>query len=99
VRTLPVKPELMKVPAIQAIAAHHVTPQQAGTVYLMAFDVGADGVAVYRRGIRALLIPWSLLARTCRSKLSDHGSLSSDKRTTYAQCEFFAFYPVRTLRL
>lgn len=28
-----VNPELMKSPAIQAIAAHHVTPQQAGTVF------------------------------------------------------------------
>jgi ribonuclease Z len=91
-----VKPELMKIPLIQAIAAHHVTPQQAGSVFnrahpklaaythisvigtptvpsvttddivaqtretyngplvvgedLMAFEVGTDGVAVYRRG-------------------------------------------------
>jgi ribonuclease Z len=28
-----VKPELMKNPAIQTIAAHHVTPQEAGTVF------------------------------------------------------------------
>lgn len=93
-----VKPELMKNPAIQAIAAHHVTPQEAGAVFtrahpklaaythlsvigtptvpsvttddivaqtretykgplvigedLMAFDIGADGVAIYRRGAR-----------------------------------------------
>ena len=93
-----VKPELMKSPAIQAIAAHHVTPQEAGTVFnrahpklaaythlsvigtptvpsvttddivaqtretykgplvvgedLMAFEIGADGIAVYRRGAR-----------------------------------------------
>lgn len=93
-----VKPELMKNPAIQAIAAHHVTPQQAGMVFarahprlavythlsligtpaaasvttdeivsqtretydgplvvgedLMAFEIGAKGVAVYRRGAR-----------------------------------------------
>jgi ribonuclease Z len=93
-----VKPELMKNPAIQAIAAHHVTPQEAGTVFtrahpklaaythlsvigtptvpsvtadeivaqtretykgplvvgedLMAFDIGPDGVAVYRSGAR-----------------------------------------------
>ena len=91
-----VKPELMKNPAIQTIAAHHVTPQEAGAVFsrahpklaaythlsvigtptspsvttdeivaqtreaykgplvvgedLMAFEIGADGVAVYRRG-------------------------------------------------
>jgi len=91
-----VKPELMKNPAIQASAAHHVTPQEAGTVFTrahpklavythisvigtatvpsvttdeivsqtretydgplvvgedaMAFDIGAKGVAVYRRG-------------------------------------------------
>ena len=31
------------------------------------------------------------LARTCRSKVSAHGSLSGDKRTIYAQREFFAF--------
>lgn len=31
-----VKPELMKNPAIQAIAAHHVTPQEAGTVFTRA---------------------------------------------------------------
>lgn len=31
-----VKPELMKNPAIQAIAAHHVTPQEAGTVFSRA---------------------------------------------------------------
>lgn len=93
-----VKPELMKIPAIQTIAAHHVSPQEAGTVFsrarpklaaythlsmigtptvpsvttddivaqtretykgplvvgedLMGFDIGADGVAVYRRGSR-----------------------------------------------
>ncbi|EHP42852.1 Ribonuclease Z [Cupriavidus basilensis OR16] len=93
-----VKPELMKNPAIQAIANHHVTPQEAGTVFtrahpklaaythlsvigtptvpsvttddivsqtretyggplvvgedLMAFEIAADGVAVYRRGAR-----------------------------------------------
>lgn len=91
-----VKPELMKSPAIQTIAAHHVTPQEAGAAFsrahpklaaythlsvigtptlpsvtadeivaqtretykgplvvgedLMAFEIGADGVAVYRRG-------------------------------------------------
>jgi len=90
------KPELADDPALQAIAAHHTTPQEAGTVFarahprlaaythlslhgtpavprvnteeivaqtrasyggplvvgedLMAFDIGADGVAVYRRG-------------------------------------------------
>lgn len=93
-----VKSELMKNPAIQAIAAHHVTPQEAGTVFsrahpklaaythlsvigtptvpsvttddivtqtretykgplvvgedLMAFEINADGVAIYRRGAR-----------------------------------------------
>ena len=93
-----VKPELMKSTAIQAIAAHHVTPEEAGTVFtrahpklaaythlsvigtptvpsvttddivaqtratydgpmvvgedLMAFEIGANGVAVYRRGAR-----------------------------------------------
>jgi ribonuclease Z len=93
-----VQPELMKNPGIQAIAAHHVTPQEAGTVFsrahpklaaythlsvigtptvpsvttddivaqtretykgplvvgedLMAFDVGNDGVTVYRRSVR-----------------------------------------------
>jgi len=31
-----VKPELMKNPAIQAIAAHHATPQEAGTVFTRA---------------------------------------------------------------
>jgi ribonuclease Z len=31
-----VKPELMKNPAIQAIAAHHATPQQAGTIFARA---------------------------------------------------------------
>lgn len=91
-----VKPDLMKQPAIQAIAAHHTTPQQAGNVFarahprlavythfsligtpavpsvtpdeivaqtretyggplvlgedLMTFEIGNDGVAVYRRG-------------------------------------------------
>jgi ribonuclease Z len=93
-----VMPELMRNPAIQLIAAHHVTPQQAGTVFtrahpklavfthlsvigtptvrpvstqdiveqtrqtyggplvvgedLMAFEIGAEGVAIYRRGAR-----------------------------------------------
>ncbi|WP_241021456.1 MBL fold metallo-hydrolase [Burkholderia sp. Ac-20353] len=93
-----VKPELMKSPAIQRIAAHHVTPQQAGVVFtrarprlavythlsligsptvpsvttdeivaqtretydgplvigedLMAFDISANGIAIYRRGNR-----------------------------------------------
>jgi len=93
-----VKPELMKNPAIQAIAAHHVTPQEAGLVFrrahpklavythlsligtpaspsvstdeivsqtretydgplvvgedLTGFDIGAAGVAIYRRGAR-----------------------------------------------
>ena len=93
-----VRPELMKSPAIQAIANHHVTPQEAGTIFarthprlaaythlsvigtptvpsvttddivsqtretyqgplvvgedLMAFEIGAEGVAVYRRGTR-----------------------------------------------
>lgn len=93
-----VKPELMQNKAMQAIAAHHVTPQEAGAVFsrahprlaaythlsvigtpaipgvtpdeivaqtreaysgplvvgedLMAFDLGTDGVAVYRRGRR-----------------------------------------------
>lgn len=93
-----VMPELMKNPAIQLIAAHHVTPQQAGTLFgrarpklavythlsvigaptvravttddivsqtretyggpvvigedLMAFDIGTEGIALYRRGTR-----------------------------------------------
>ena len=93
-----VLPELMKNPAIQMIAAHHVTPAEAGTVFsrahpklavythlsliatpmvravttddivaqtretykgplvvgedLMGFDVSADGIAVFRRGVR-----------------------------------------------
>jgi ribonuclease Z len=93
-----VNPEMMKNPAIQAIANHHVTPQEAGNVFtrahprlaaythlsvigtpavpsvttddivsqtretykgplvvgedLMAFEFGAEGVAVYRRGAR-----------------------------------------------
>ncbi|WP_078199242.1 MBL fold metallo-hydrolase [Cupriavidus necator] len=91
-----VKPDMMKSPAMQAIAAHHVTPQEAGRVFtrarprlavythlsligtpttpslmpdeivsqtresyngplavgedLMAFEIGAEGVAIYRRG-------------------------------------------------
>jgi ribonuclease Z len=93
-----VMPDLMKNPAIQLIAAHHVTPQEAGTVFsrshpklavythlsiistasvravttddivaqtretykgplvvgedLMGFDIGSEGVAVFRRGAR-----------------------------------------------
>lgn len=93
-----VMPELMKNPAIQLIAAHHVTPQQAGILFsrahpkiavythlsmigaptmqsmttddivsqtretyrgplvvgedLMAFDIGNEGIAVFRRGAR-----------------------------------------------
>ncbi|MGU7772124.1 MBL fold metallo-hydrolase [Burkholderia sp. MR1-5-21] len=93
-----VKPELMKSPAIQLIAAHHVTPRQAGMLFsrahpklaifthlsvigtstvspvttddivsqtretyqgplvvgedLMAFDIGTEGIAVFRRGAR-----------------------------------------------
>ncbi|WP_244306466.1 MBL fold metallo-hydrolase [Paraburkholderia lacunae] len=93
-----VMPELMKSPAIQLIAAHHVTPQQAGMLFsrahpklavythlsvigtpavphvttddivsqtretykgalvvgedLMAFDIGTEGIAVFRRGAR-----------------------------------------------
>lgn len=93
-----VMPELMKNPAIQKIAAHHVTPGEAGMVFsrahpklavythlsliatptvravttddivaqtretykgplvvgedLMAFDIGAEGIAVFRRGVR-----------------------------------------------
>ena len=34
---------------------------------------------------------FSPLARTSRSEMSARPSLSGDKRTTYAQCEFFAF--------
>ena len=32
-----------------------------------------------------------LVARNCRSGMSANRSLPGDKRTTYAQCEFFAF--------
>jgi ribonuclease Z len=42
------KPEMMKIPGIQRIMAHHTSPQEAGTV----FDRAKPGLAVYTHIVR-----------------------------------------------